>query len=70
MFRKIFNFRFRSIFSKLSSSPLLFHQADENIPLTGFYKVVKTAVFNDSTAFGLKWSHSQVSDIGCFTTIF
>ena len=53
-----------SVLEKLQALPLNFHQTDDKIPLTGFDKVVQTAVFNDSTAFGLQWSHSSVSNIG------
>ncbi|MDP4240790.1 MAG: sialate O-acetylesterase, partial [Bacteroidota bacterium] len=50
-----------SVLAKLKASSLNFHQTNEKIPLTGFDQLVQTAVFDDSTAFGLKWLHSEMS---------
>lgn len=52
-----------SVLAKLKALPLNFHQTEEKIPLAGFEKVVQTSVFDDSTAFGLKWSQSTGTDI-------
>jgi hypothetical protein len=52
-----------SVLAKLKALPLNFHQTDDKIPLTGFDNIVQTAVFNDSTAFGLQWFHAFVSKV-------
>ncbi|HVZ95298.1 MAG TPA: hypothetical protein VG847_00380, partial [Chitinophagaceae bacterium] len=59
-----------SVLAKLKALPLNFHQTDERVPLTGFDQVVQTSVFNDSTAFGLTWSHSAVSKVGVLPQYF
>jgi len=59
-----------SVLAKLKALPLNFHQSEEKIPLAGFDKVVQTSVFDDSTAFGLKWSHSSVSEKGVLPQYF
>jgi hypothetical protein len=59
-----------SLLAKLSALPINFHQTPEKIPLVGFDKEVQTSVFNDSTAFGLKWSHSFPGDIGALPQYF
>ncbi|HEU4609326.1 MAG TPA: hypothetical protein VFS31_14515, partial [Chitinophagaceae bacterium] len=45
-----------SVLAKVRALPFSFHQTKDRIPLTGFEKDVQTTVFNDSLAFGLKWS--------------
>jgi hypothetical protein len=59
-----------SVLAKVKASPLNFHQTNKKIPLTGFEKVVQTAVFNDSLAFGLKWSNSSISRPGILPQYF
>jgi hypothetical protein len=56
--------------AKLKASPFSFHQAEEKIPLEGFEKLVNTTVFNDSTAFGLKWSNASISAKGALPQYF
>ena len=59
-----------SFLAKVKASPLDFHQTNKKVPLTGFEKVVQTAVFNDSLAFGLKWFDSPVSPKGILPEYF
>ncbi|HEY6955011.1 MAG TPA: sialate O-acetylesterase [Flavisolibacter sp.] len=59
-----------SVLAKLKALPFNFHQTDGKIPLVGFDETVQTAVFNDSTAFGLRWFPSPISDIGVLPQYF
>lgn len=59
-----------SVLAKLEPLPLNFHQTDEKIQLTGFDRVVHTAVFDDSTVFGLQWSITLACNEGVLPTYF